>query len=219
MENLKLSCFASDVNPRKMEILRRYLLPGRVLDIGCGNGLYGLEIVAQGGSVLQLDVAERRDPRARHLPFIEMDAHRLDMIDGCFDDILAFDIMEHLDDDGFFLTQIRRICRGRLFLSVPNADDEQPRRISLTHIHHTDKTHRRTYTSEMLCQLLEYHGFDAILIQPQLNEALPYFANVLAKESTLAKASARLISLQCLLLDRLGLFENRCIADWLCVAE
>jgi hypothetical protein len=127
--------------------------------------------------------------------------------------------MEHLDDDVLFLQEIRRVCRGRVLISVPNADDEQPNRIALTHIHHTDKTHCREYTKDGLVEVMNRAGFQIIEVRPNINTALPYFARALAKERFLAKAAAKLISMQCKLLEKVGLFENRCIGDWYCVAE
>lgn len=211
----------SGVNPLKEDLLRQFLLPGSVLDVGCGNGLYGLVVVSRGFSVLQLDIEDRRAPQARHLPFRAMDVQRLDLPDNSFDNVVAFDIIEHLDDDTLFLREVRRVCRarGRLLLSVPNPDDEQVRQIALTHIHYTDKTHRREYTKEGLATLLELEGFKVIINKPHLNRALPYFAHALAKKGFLPKVVARFITLQCLLFEHLGLFENRCVADWFCVAE
>lgn len=55
-----------------------------------------------------------------------MDAQRLTFADNMFANVVAFDIMEHLDDDALFLQEIHRVCRGRVLLSVPIADDEQP---------------------------------------------------------------------------------------------
>jgi SAM-dependent methyltransferase len=215
------SYFSTAVNPFKEKLLQDYLLPGNVLDVGCGSGLYSYNIISHIGvnRVLQLDVLDRRDPKAHNVPFREMDVQKLDIGDDCYENIIAFDVMEHLDDDGLFLREVRRICCGRLFLSVPNADDEQPRRAALTHIHFTDKTHRREYTREGLHHILEGSGFKIIIVIPQVNRSLPYFARVLAKDTLVAKIAARFISLQCLFFEAVGLFENRCVADWLCVAE
>lgn len=215
----ELSFASPDVNPRKIIYLRRYLLKGSVLDVGCGNGIYGLEIASRGDNVLQIDIADRRFPGARHLPFRKMDAQRLDFPNDCFDNVVAFDIMEHLDDDVLFLQEARRVCRGRLILSVPNADDESLRRLSLTHIHHTDKTHRREYTRQGLTDLLVQQGLSIVAVEPQINTMLPYFAYALAKDSIGSKIAARIISLQCRILERYGVFENRCAADWFCVAD
>ncbi len=215
----ELSFVSPDINPRKLDFLHKYLLAGDVLDVGCGNGLYGLEMVSRGCSVLQVDIANRRSSDASHLPFRQMNAQRLDFPDDSFDYVVAFDIMEHLDDDVLFLQEVQRICHGRLILSVPNADDESIHRLFLTHAHHTDKTHRREYTRQGLEDLLTQQGFRIISIEPQLNTMLPYFAYALAIDGIASKLAARFISLQCRVFEHIGIFENHCVADWFCAAE
>lgn len=214
-----LSLYAIDVDRKKLSLLDEYLVPGKTLDIGCGNGLYGLHAATFGSEVLQIDVEDRREARARGLPLRIMDAQRLDLADSSYENVLAFDIMEHLDDDRLFLREVRRVCGKRLLLSVPNADDEQPRKLALTHIHHTDKTHRRAYLKEEIAELMELTGFRVVAITPNTNMALPYFAHALARDMFAAKVAAGVISLQCRVLQALGLFENRCIGDWYCVGE
>ena len=219
MKTSNLSLYAAEVSSGKVRLLDDYLASGKVLDLGCGNGLYGLHVVSKGCEVLQIDVADRRDERARHLPYRAMDAQRLLLPNLSFDHVLAFDIMEHLDDDMLFLKEVRRVCRQRLFLSVPNAEDDQLKKLALTHIHHKDKTHRRAYTKESLLAVLGQCGFKVLIMKPNFNTALPNFANALAKDGLPMKIAARLISLQCRFLEKAGWFENRCIGDWYCVAE
>jgi len=219
MKLQRLSFCAIGVNVEKVRLLDEYLVKGTTLDVGCGNGLYGFPILSRGGSILQVDIADRRDSRAQALPFRVMDAQNLDLPDASYDNVVAFDIMEHLDDDILFLQSVRRICRNRLLLSVPNAEDEQPAKVALTHIHHKDKTHRREYTKESLLVALSRADFHPLMIRPHYNRCLPGFARALAAEGMVPKMAAKFISMQCCLFERLGWFENRCVADWFCVAE
>lgn len=219
MKMQRLSLCAAGVNVEKVRLLDEYLVNGATLDVGCGNGLYGLHILSRGGSILQVDITDRRDSRALALPFCAMDAQCLDLPDDSYDNVVAFDVMEHLDDDVLFLQNVRRICRKRLLLSVPNADGEQPEKVALTHMHFKDKTHRREYTKDMLLEVLRRANFHPLTIRPHYNRCLPRFAHALAIEGMVPKMAARFISLQCGLFEWLGWFENRCIADWFCVAE
>lgn len=214
-----VSLCSAGVSSGKLRLLDEYLLPGNTLDIGCGNGLYGLHAQTLGSEVVQVDLADRRDVRAQHLPLHIIDAQRLDLPDKCFDNVLAFDLIEHLDNDILFLEKVRLVCRKRVFLSVPNADDEQVASVYLTHMHHLDKTHRREYTKDRLIEILERTGFRILKLSPNFNTALPYFAHMLAKKNLCAKVAAWLITRQCKTLEKIGLFENRCIGDWYCVAE
>lgn len=215
----QLSCFSSGVNPLKLKLLDEYLLPGSCLDIGCGNGLYGGKILERCSELLQIDVVDRRNPEAIQYPFQSCDANNLDALDRRFENIVAFDIMEHLDDDVIFLKHVHNLMGGRLILTVPNKEDEQPRMIGLTHMHHTDKTHQREYTKEGLQSLLEDNGFNVLEIRPQFNRGILNAGRALAKENLISKLAAKILYLQTLFYLWVGIFEHRCIADWLCVAE
>lgn len=214
-----LSGMSAAVNPLKIQLMDKYLLPGRTLDLGCGNGLYGLHANNSGREVVQVDIQDRRNPQARHLPFVETDANHLEGLEGTFDNVIAFDIVEHLDNDLGIVIDLRKLCTGRIILSVPNIDDTPLQKLFLTHVHFKDKTHRREYTAQGLTSLLERGGWRVIDLMPQVNRMLPHFAHALAKDSTPAKVLARMVSLQCRLFEKLGAFENKCVADWFCVAE
>ncbi|RJO72592.1 MAG: class I SAM-dependent methyltransferase [Myxococcales bacterium] len=219
MKPQRFSLCAAGVNIEKFHLLDEYLVNGATLDVGCGNGLYGLHILSRGCPILQVDIMNRRESSAQELPFRLMDAQHLDLPDASYDNVVAFDVMEHLDDDVLFLQNVRRICRKRLLLSVPNADDEQPGKIALTHMHYKDKTHRREYTKDALLEVLRRANFKPIIIKPHFNKSMPHFAHALASEGIIPKVVAQFISFQCDLFEWFGWFENRCVADWFCVAE
>ena len=216
-----LSYYSEQVNSLKIKLLDEYLLPGKCLDIGCGNGLYGEKISGKCSELLQIDVLDRRSAEAKQYQFLSMDAAKLDLPTKSFDNVVAFDIMEHLDDDIAFCQQVQHLCResGRFILSVPNKEDNQPRIMGLTHMHHVDKTHRREYSKEGLQSLLEDNGFNILKIQPQFNRGILNAGRALAKRNIIANLAAKSLYLQTLFYLGVGIFENRCIADWFCVAE
>jgi hypothetical protein len=105
-------------------------------------------------------------------------------------------------------------------VSVPNADDSQPAMLGLTHFHHTDKTHRREYSPASLESALARHGFRVMEIRPQYNTLWAFNAPMaLARNNRVSWLAAKSIWAQCRLYEAIGLFENRCVADWLCAAE
>jgi predicted TPR repeat methyltransferase len=207
------------VNPRKVALIREYIGKGRVLDLGCGNGLYGMHLEEAAGEVLQVDVADRRVPEARRFPFLEANVMELDYGSVGAKSAVAFDLIEHLDDDAQLLSLMRPAITGRLIISVPNADDSIPYRIALTHLHKRDKTHRREYSPESLRAVLEKTGYRVIGVFPNHNNLVWTPAWLLSTTGSVSRAAAKVISLQCRLLGRLGIFRNQCIADWFCVAE
>ncbi len=98
----------------------------RVLDLGCGIGVFsrlaaekGARVVSTDYSKAALDYCARTAPEARrvlhhaeHLPFKERS----------FDVVLAADIIEHLYDPVLFLSEVNRVLAsgGRLVLSTDN---------------------------------------------------------------------------------------------------
>jgi hypothetical protein len=137
-----------------------------------------------------------------------------------FDNVVVFDLLEHIAAEDDFLASLARVCSGRLLLSVPNEDDSQPAQLGLTHFHHTDKTHQREYSPQSLSAALTRHGFRVLDIRPQLNTLWAFNAPMaLARRNRLSWIAAKSIWAQCRLYEAIGLFENRCVGDWLCAAE
>lgn len=207
-------------SPNKVRLLADYLLPGRCLDLGSGSGVYGDVIVGRCRDLLQADLVDRRNPEAQRHPFKVIDASNLQLGGERFENVVAFDLLEHLPDEDRFLQQARELCSGRLLLSVPNEDDAQPAILGLTHRHHTDKTHCREYSRASLREVVERHGFSVLEIRPQINTLWAFNAPMaLAKPNRISWLAAKSIYYQSRLYEAIGLFENRCIADWLCCAE
>jgi SAM-dependent methyltransferase len=215
-----LATFSSDINPNKIALLDDFLIPGSCLDIGCGSGQYGPAMAVHCREILQVDLVDRRDPGARRFPFRAMNAADAGSLDARFDNVVALDILEHMADEDGFLSGLARVCTGRLILSVPNEDDSQPAQMGLTHFHHSDKTHQREYSPRSLEAALTRNGFRVLDVRPQLNTLWAFNAPMaLAKKNRLAWLAAKSIWAQCRLYEAVGLFENRCVADWLCGAE
>ncbi len=151
------ACWRRHADPWKVVILDRAVVGPRVLDIGCGYGWYCDLLLEKGLEATGLD--RNLHPR-RPGVFVQGSASELPFADGTFDTVVAFDVMEHIDDHDRFLEEVRRVCRSRLILSVPNEDDRRLTEWGLTYKHHRDKTHRRQYEREELESLLRGHGFE-----------------------------------------------------------
>ena len=215
-----LATMSSEVNPNKIALLDTFLTPGSALELGCGSGQYGDAISHRCSELLQLDLVDRRSPAAHRFPFVAMDAADVPALGRRFDNVVALDILEHAIDEDRFLAAIAAVCTNRLLVSVPNADDAQPALMGLTHRHHTDKTHVREYSPESLASALTRHGFRVLDIRPQYNTLWAFNAPMaLARGNPLSWLAAKSIWAQCRLYEAVGLFENRCVADWLCAAE
>ena len=109
----------------------------RVLDAACGTG-YGSAMLAETAqSVVGVDVAGDAIDYARQhfgspkIHFAQSDCLALPLPAGHFELVVAFEIIEHLDNAAAFLAELRRVLdqSGLLILSTPNrlyyTDDRQ----------------------------------------------------------------------------------------------
>lgn len=198
-------------SPVKLGYLERYAVGTTALDMGSGAGFYSRLLQRRGMRVVAIDL----DPHAaRTAPFV---CARLAAIPlaASFDTVLAFDILEHEEDEAGALAELRRLTRRRLVLSVPNADDELLGPYNLTYKHHIDKTHRREYHASELRRKLEAAGFRLLVLRAEG----PVSAALLAEfvRPTWLRA---IVHGSIKLLQHTGLLHNqRLMADLYAVAE
>ena len=142
------------------------------LDVGCNVGAHTHFTARQGLTVVGMDV----DPKAlgharfrlgwegdKQATVIEADANRrFPFAEGVFDRVLAFDVIEHLDDHHHLLAEIRRVMKtdAVLLLTAPNADTPWKRRFRRVGLpFFADVTHQIEYTRDGLYALLRQSGF------------------------------------------------------------
>lgn len=100
----------------------------RVLDIACGTGYGSAELAAVARSVTGLDVSSDAIDHARehyplpNLEFLQASAEQIPLPDHSFDLIVAFEVIEHLEDYPALLEQSRRLLSpsGQFIVSTPN---------------------------------------------------------------------------------------------------
>ncbi len=130
----------------------------RVLDAGCGTGIMLTELSRKFTKVYGLDRSlkalkfcrkrglhqVRRGDLEKKLPFSA----------NSFDAVTALDVIEHLDQDGKAIKELRRIIKptGKLFITVPA--------FQFLWTHHDDLLwHKRRYTLSQLQKLVTDNGF------------------------------------------------------------
>jgi SAM-dependent methyltransferase len=100
--------------------------PARALEVGCGEGLVleylrrrhqGVRVDGLEPDMGALRAARLRNPGAR---LIHGDAHDLGVASGAYDLVLCLEVLEHLNDPGRALAEIRRVARRGCILSVPH---------------------------------------------------------------------------------------------------
>ena len=128
---------------------------GALLEVGCGRG-YGLEVLATrstaqvGVDFSKVFLKEAHNYLAT-VSFAQASGAALPFSDSSFDSIIAFDVIEHIDDDLTFLNELKRVARNQAFIAIstPNkliasGNGQKP----------LDPFHAREYTSTEFYSLL-----------------------------------------------------------------
>ncbi len=97
---------------------------GRVLENGCGVGMYLEKLSAHGGTVLGLeyDRERAREARTRSPHVLTAAGEAVPLPSGTFDLILSHEVIEHVQDDRLAIREMVRVLRpgGRIALFCPN---------------------------------------------------------------------------------------------------
>lgn len=112
---------------RRQRILKlmEALPKGNVIEIGCGAGTLLHDLAARGFSCVGYEASPQAYALARYVhqksPNVEIVDHITNDWQGNFDYVLAFEVLEHIEDDVGALARWRTWLKpgGRLVLSVP----------------------------------------------------------------------------------------------------
>ena len=142
-------------NPIHQRLLKAYVLAqdfvhGEVLEVGCGEGR-GIDlIIDKCKSYTAIDKIEPViDQLRKKYPFGKFLSGNIPPLtqfsDNSFDRIFSFQVIEHIEDDHLFLSEINRILKpgGIALITTPN----RPRSLS------RNPWHTREYTAQELTDL------------------------------------------------------------------
>jgi 2-polyprenyl-3-methyl-5-hydroxy-6-metoxy-1,4-benzoquinol methylase len=163
------------LNPRRhgghQKMLRLVGSGRRVLDVGCAGGYLAERLVAQGNTVVGLEVdpaaAARAERFCERVLVGDVETIELPFEPGSFDVVLCGDVLEHLRDPGVFLARVRPLLapRGRLVLTTPNVANWAIR-LSLLFGRWRygdkgilDRTHTHLFTRKTLVETLDRAGY------------------------------------------------------------
>ncbi len=128
----------------------------KVLDYGCGFGVYGQNLASHGFDVYFADVDDKfldAIPTSKEKKFkIEFDA--LPFEDNQFDTIILGDVIEHVQDLDKFWAEVQRVTSSKILVSVPRR--ETPfwfKPLNITWKAYEDITHKRYFEEKELQSL------------------------------------------------------------------
>jgi 2-polyprenyl-3-methyl-5-hydroxy-6-metoxy-1,4-benzoquinol methylase len=167
----------SDFALRRRFLLERVSAGERVLDVGCGEGRFAVELLDAGAQVVGIDVAEEplRRARGRH-PELDLrlvsDAGPWELEDASFDVVWAGEVLEHVADTSAWLSEVRRVLRsgGSLLLSTPAHERLTMLRVALSGRAFAERfeprgDHLRFYSRDTLTRLLGDFGLAQISVR------------------------------------------------------
>jgi SAM-dependent methyltransferase len=132
------------------------LSPSRALDIGAGAGGNTRVLEAAGWKATALEVSDAgvELARARGLDAVQGDARAIPFPNDHFGLLVAYDVLEHIEQDDQVVAEIARVVRpgGRVLIAVP-ADP------SLWSAHDDAVGHVRRYTRAELVALFDNQRF------------------------------------------------------------
>ena len=107
-------------------MVRRWVtLPGRrVLDVGCGIGMYTAAFLRETPHVFGVEIERERalEARERAAGVVQSPGERLPFADAAFDVVFSHEVLEHVADDRACAAEMVRVVRpgGRIVVFVPN---------------------------------------------------------------------------------------------------
>lgn len=100
-----------------------------ILDIGCGSGIYSIELAKRGGTVQGIDFSEPMLQMAREgarkagvektAEFVRGEFLAHDFGSARFDFSIAMGVYDYLEDPAPFLAKVSKLTRGRVIASFP----------------------------------------------------------------------------------------------------
>jgi SAM-dependent methyltransferase len=111
---------------RRLQMVRRWAPLGgkRVLDVGCGVGMYTAAFLRETLHTFGIDVEHERalEAQERAAGVAQAAGEHLPWPDDTFDVVFSHEVLEHVDDDRACVAEMVRVTRsgGRVVVFVPN---------------------------------------------------------------------------------------------------
>lgn len=159
--------FDGILTPFKAKIVAKFSRDS-VLDVGCNDGELVNYLNSIGKKAVGIDMDEKLISKAKskypHIEFEVASAESIPYDDNSFDTCVAWNILEHLEDDKKGFKELLRVARKKVILTVPR-EDEISIPSSVTYRHYVDPTHKRYYSKKNLKELITGKSGDVIHLE------------------------------------------------------
>ena len=158
-----------------------------LLEIGCGTGEFLLEMSSLGYRGWGIDIGDHSIEIAKKRTYnkeIQVFKTDLMLVNGSFDIVFAFEVLEHIEDDSRAMIKVNQLLsnKGYFMLSVPGRMDLY---------NETDRAfgHVRRYEKKELVEKLQRAGFEVLSIWSWGLPLLSKILNLVAKREKQQDAS------------------------------
>lgn len=164
---------------RAANIARRIAPPARVLDVGCGNGQFLLDLHNAGFDVQGTELTSQSASRVPS-PLKDKihigDLLTLNLQAQHYDAISLWHVLEHVRAPAAVCKEVHRILKpgGWLFLSLPNAQSPEAKLFARHWFHLDPPRHLFGFGTRSLPELLKANGFEVKTLNTWSLEQNPY---------------------------------------------
>jgi len=149
-----------------------------VLDIGCNTGNLVATLNQQGRHAEGIDIDEAHIALARqHHPqcTFHAGADLTRFADGQFESVVAWNVLEHIEDHVTALREMTRIASKNVILSIPKEDDLSLPDSRVTYRPYVDLTHFHYYRRDSILKMVHDLGWRTVQIE-DISRARPLLA-------------------------------------------
>lgn len=170
----------SQLDKERLKLLKQYIFGKKILDVGCGWGLYVDFLSSQGFDSFGVDFVSEFIDKAKKTKrgiFVKGKAEKLPFQSNFFDTVCLFNILEH-GDDIKMLEEAKRVSKKRILVIVPRQVDWELEKAGVVFRHYIDKTHLREYKENDLKNLAKSLGLKLTHLQTvhHLNNKIMFIA-------------------------------------------
>ena len=113
---------------KRLDLVKKYIdLKGkRVLDVGCGIGMYSQAFFNEGADVFGIDIDKENIQKAKKLmpgiSFLVDESENLPFENNFFDIVFLHEVLEHVKDDKKTISECFRVLKpgGKIIIFSPN---------------------------------------------------------------------------------------------------